>query len=259
MIRQNFVTLSASQRDALAAGLNALWTSNKIQNNADMHENNFHNGIHMGPAFLPWHRDFLLKLEKDLQLINSSIAIPYWDWTRTDSRNLDAGPWKTFFGGRSNSGGKFDHWTYTRLPANQVTATLPSLASVITELAATSFLQFRRLEYGSHVPGHTWTGHTMASGRSPLDPLFFLHHGNIDRLWSIWQLNNASLPQYDHTALLGPFEMEEAQVPPSSAMVGGTTPTMMLDHAALGYTYDADPALQMAWLADQGTPLITTV
>ena len=41
----------------------------------------YRNGAHRGPSFLPWHREFLLQVEADLQAIDSSITIPYWDWT----------------------------------------------------------------------------------------------------------------------------------------------------------------------------------
>ncbi len=257
MIRKNFMDLTSAQRDVLANGLNALWQQGLIKNNADFHNSNFHAGIHMGPAFLPWHRDFIRKLEVALQAVDPSITLPYWDWARADSRNLDAGPWKSFFGGRSNTGGKFDHWTYSRANPAPSSSTLATLATVVSELDKTTFLGFRALEGGSHVPGHNWTGGTMSSGRSPLDPLFYLHHGNIDRLWSIWQLNHPAAVQYEHLGSLGLFEMQAARVPLNSSMVGGATPASMLSHTALGYTYSADPALANAWRTAKGTDLIT--
>jgi tyrosinase len=58
-----------------------------------------------------------------------------------------------------------------------------------------------RLERVIHNPVHVWVGGldatgnqinqcgAMAYGGSPNDPVFWLHHANIDRLWADWQLN----------------------------------------------------------------------
>jgi len=47
---------------------------------------NYRNGAHRGPAFLPWHRQFLYEFESKLRDINPSVTIPYWDWTTPTSR-----------------------------------------------------------------------------------------------------------------------------------------------------------------------------
>ena len=36
---------------------------------------------HQGPAFLPWHREFLLRFEQKLVEHGSTTGLPYWDWT----------------------------------------------------------------------------------------------------------------------------------------------------------------------------------
>ncbi len=44
---------------------------------------NDRNAAHSGPAFLPWHRYFLITLEGLLRqaLNDNEFRIPYWDWT----------------------------------------------------------------------------------------------------------------------------------------------------------------------------------
>ena len=39
---------------------------------------------HGGPAFLPWHREFLLSFENALVSLGSTTGLPYWDWTDHD-------------------------------------------------------------------------------------------------------------------------------------------------------------------------------
>jgi hypothetical protein len=34
---------------------------------------------------------------------------------------------------------------------------------------------------------HNAIGGDMATAHSPTDPLFFLHHANVDRLWAQWE------------------------------------------------------------------------
>ncbi|MEU6478851.1 tyrosinase family protein [Streptomyces sp. NPDC047017] len=46
---------------------------------------------HMAPSFLPWHRQFLLELERALRRVDSSVTVPYWDWTR--DRTTGSAPW----------------------------------------------------------------------------------------------------------------------------------------------------------------------
>lgn len=48
----------------------------------------------------------------------------------------------------------------------------------------------RALERRPHNSGHRWIGGDMASMASPNDPAFWLHHAQIDRIWSMWQANN---------------------------------------------------------------------
>lgn len=255
--RKNFMDLSPDELTDLAQAFNLLWDSGIIQRNAQLHSDFFNNGIHWGPAFLPWHRDFLRNLERDMHAaMGKEIALPYWDWTKGDSRDLNTGRWETFFGGRNNSGGQFDHWTYTR--SSIPIGGLPELNDIVSELNTSTFLSFRAIESGSHVPGHVWTGGTMSGGRSPLDPLFYLHHCNLDRLWAIWQTNHRSAEQYEHLGVAPGDRVPATRVPIDSPMVGGATPRSVLNHISQGYYYDRDIDLENTWRATVGGSLRTS-
>jgi hypothetical protein len=262
--RKNFLDLNNEERDLLAGAFNDLFARGLIDTFAHDHEHHFDTGIHRGPAFLPWHRYFLLAVEAEMRRFDSRATIPYWDWTRADSRDLDAEPWRTFFGGRSGRG-RFPTWSFTRPATPPATsAPLPSLDNVIDEVRRGTYAEFRAMEFGSHVPGHTWTGGTMASRQSPMDPLFYLHHCNVDRLWAIWQRNHAGVAQYTlddiPASLCGGSpcpRIQEAYVPLNDPMIGGATPASMLDHLALGYSYPTDDLMEQRVLARGFAPIVT--
>ncbi|WP_037678428.1 tyrosinase family protein [Streptomyces griseus] len=64
---------------------------------------------HMAPSFLPWHRRFLLDLERALRRVDSTVTVPYWDWTR--ERTTTSVPWTAdLLGG---NGRRSDHQVMT--------------------------------------------------------------------------------------------------------------------------------------------------
>ena len=74
-----------------------------------------------------------------------------------------------------------------------------------------------------------------------LDPIFWLHHGNIDRLWSVWRVNPRSHVDPTETSWLeGPASNGER--PFCMPMPDGSTwtykPSEMVDTGRLGYAYD---------------------
>lgn len=257
--RKNFVELTNTERHRLAIALNRLEESNLIKAFAIEHANNWFN-VHFGPAFLPWHRHFLLRLEREMQVSNPSVSLPYWDWTRADSRDLDAEPWKSFFGARENQGGRFDHWSYERAPTQG--GSLPSLQSVGLGQQAATYMEFRRLEQPTgfqhhHAGAHQWVGGDMDSPEAPRDPLFYLHHCNMDRLWAMWQRNHPDALQYSLEDDPAYQRYDNAFVELDDQMASGATPGSMLDHVRLGYHYGGDDALE-ANMLERGLPPIVS-
>jgi tyrosinase len=176
---------------------------------------------HMQPAFLSWHRTLLLHVERELQKLEPSVALHYWNW--------DAAAPNVFtqdFMGAPGSGGfvaepvfapsnPLNGWN-TDLPfsggelrRNTSDHTLdpggamkplddlvdPSLVAWTDYgpttpgfFAVNSFSD--DVEKFSHNPAHGWPcagGNVTNPNRSASDPLFYLLHSQIDREWAYWQ------------------------------------------------------------------------
>jgi tyrosinase len=224
------------------------------------------NGVryaHQGPAFLPWHRQYLLELERALQVYDPAVNLPYWDWTV--DRSTTAAPFTADFMGGNGSGGNgpvttgpfagSTNWpirvsstTSTSLRRAMGGATLPSGTQVSTVLGystydaapwgtSTSTGMRNRMEGflspGLHNAVHVWVGGHMGQQDSPNDPVFFLHHCNIDRLWSQWQARWG----FDTSRYLpgggtsGVVDVNDTLMP-----FTGVTPASVLDHRSK-YTY----------------------
>lgn len=145
--------------------------------------------------FLPWHRVFLSKLEQMGQKINSNFFIPYWDWTV--ERGIPT--WITFYKPTVKVSGP--DIQVTRNPKSSTLPLsnpdhLPTAPEITNILKKKSFLSFATaLETGPHNAVHRWCNGTMSDLElAPADPVFWMHHAQIDRLWSIWQqpFNNSS-------------------------------------------------------------------
>ena len=111
-----------------------------------------------------------------------------------------------------------------------------------------------------HNKVHVWVGGSMQPISSPNDPIFFLHHCNVDRLWAYWQLRNPSVPYLPDGStpdLTGPegHNLNDAMHPwdgisrtfvlPDGSPLNLSLPTIkirdVLNHNSLGYRYDSDP------------------
>ncbi len=156
------------------------------------HANHVHN-MHpfMGPVgaqrFLPWHRVYVLKVEQMGQAIDPLFFIPYWKWTT----QREVPPWLVSFKPTIKVPGI--NRTVTRNPPRPRT-TLPTSAQINAVLALGTFTNFVNSLDGPHGTVHNWCFGTMSDiSWSPVDPLFWLHHAEIDRLWSQWQIAHPSL------------------------------------------------------------------
>jgi tyrosinase len=132
----------------------------------------------VGTNFLAWHRVYLRAFEKRLQVVDASVTVPYWDWIA----NPRIPP-------RLNRAADRERWGITRKWSPQY---MPTAAQLTAVTALTRFAPFQRALESLHGNVHIAVGGddgsgTMAGAASPADPLFWLHHSNVDRVWAQWQ------------------------------------------------------------------------
>ncbi|MDN5836413.1 MAG: tyrosinase family protein, partial [Nitrosospira sp.] len=275
-IRKNQSSLTAPEKAAFVAAVKTLKANGSYDTFVAQHRAAFmaspNDPAHRGPAFLPWHREYLRRFELALQQINPSVSIPYWDWTV--DRTAGASLWASDFMGGDGTGasrrvttGPFafstGEWALTvRDPGDTTTfltrafgamGALPTQQGVSGALNVVPYdsapwnsnsstnTSFRnRLEVVIHNPGHMWVGGSMMAMSSPNDPVFWLHHCNIDRLWAEWQRENPTaiyLPPSDTPNVVAGHGRDDP-MPPWDNEASPPTPRSVLDYHALGYTYD---------------------
>ncbi|CAI4228290.1 unnamed protein product [Auanema sp. JU1783] len=177
-------------------------------------------GAHSGPAFLPWHREFIKRMEFALRKIDPTISLPYWDSTLDNNipNPLDSILWGEELMGYPSMentllSGSFSHWR-TDDNARYVRRCLGEQAALMNEEHIKSFMAFTNindvlastaartgcprtaswssLEF-THGNPHVYVGGDMlVTTNSTNDPLFFLHHSFIDLLWENWRQSKQS-------------------------------------------------------------------
>ncbi|MDG1333831.1 MAG: tyrosinase family protein [Crocinitomicaceae bacterium] len=242
-VRKNANKLSANERKDFLEAIMYLNTSHggelPWKNLQDMHVPDTSAEIHGRSCFLPWHRSFLLNLEREIQALEieqrdgtlksyAHVTIPYWDMFAKNETMFNTG----FLGFPDRSGVvHFDaknplvNWK-TNLTGSDQVILGPKLRrahklfnlndypwnpdltpSPIYTIGGDDWGWAKRTEYetlhdsddynvfanegleGSpHGAAHvSWGGPLMRVGWSPADPLFYMLHCNIDRLWAKWQ------------------------------------------------------------------------
>lgn len=268
MVRKNQEQLSDAERLSF---VNALLTLKEngtydqfVRQHIDRANGDSDFGIRIGhrsPGFLPWHRQFLLEFERELQAVDPAVSLPYWDWT---SAGANSGLWADDFMGPNGIAGqnwrvvegpfaeRAGNWPVTvradsgdhlrrnfgaggsfRLPSSgEVNSVLSMPTYDSTPWNSASGSSFRNYLEGFRGPNlhnrvHNWVNGTMAGFGSPNDPVFWLHHCNVDRLWSQWQGRNPGAT-YDPRSDTANVPSIDRSMPPWENR--NVTPRSVLDH-----------------------------
>jgi len=176
---------------------------------------------HTNPLLLPWHRIFLMLFEEALHHYHPDVCVPYWDWTRAEEQSFPS--WLTDVHPDVHT----PTTTITVLRSPQSSANLASITSMTpTAMAKTNYTDFSSLINGIHGSVHVWVGGTMSNAAvSPADPVFWLHHANLDRLWWVWY-NDPAAGNHQNPVLADPVMHPWTYTEPQTRSI-----------TALGYTY----------------------
>lgn len=138
--------------------------------------------------FLPWHRMYLLQLERIIRSLAETPdwSLPYWDYRSAGDLVIPAP-----FLDRASSLFDASRRLRTGIPTPPETW---ADQNTFVAFGGASSTQPNHLgefpgavEHNPHNFVHGAVGGDMAGFQSPLDPLFWIHHCNIDRLWEIWR------------------------------------------------------------------------
>ncbi len=137
--------------------------------------------IHFSQYFLPWHRAFLYSLEKILRkLVNDDdLRLMYWNWEQ--DRNVPA------IYSQANQCLFYQNRGFQGLSASDVNVQPLLTTATWEQFGGGSSGQTGAAFGGPHANVHDAFNGDMSNLQfSPRDPIFYSHHGNIDRLWSSW-------------------------------------------------------------------------
>jgi polyphenol oxidase len=249
--------------------------------------------IHGGWWFLAWHRAYLYFHERILGALigDPTFALPYWDW---DSCNDDPNdmtgrnrfPGEVYGFPQDNPSNPLFDSTRAVGPNDRIPTVHVGPTRMKVVLGSKSFTDFGgsgneelpvvgqsgsdpqqmgQLEADPHGFVHLWT--TDPKGLSGLadmgmlaaagfDPVFFAHHANIDRLWSVWAgTAGHANPSNDRWLNQQPFFFyDQAQV-----WIGILANQVIDAETSLSYRYQPPhwPPTAAAAVAEAGNPRAT--
>lgn len=221
-LRKNANSLTASERNRFLAALAKLNNrgAGKYQVFRNMHVDAADREEHRGPHFLPWHRAYLLDVERSLQAIDPSVSLHYWRFDQPAPRIFRS----SFMGatvevpeGEPGEPVVFDSSNPLSAWATDGVAGISRSAYFRTESSAASgqtgfpvktqaqtlatgneYQSFTAppqprlgIESSPHGAAHvSFGGSISVIDTAVKDPLFFMLHSNVDRLWALWQWLN---------------------------------------------------------------------
>jgi tyrosinase len=243
--RKNINCLSADELHDLREALAAMYALPASDPNSFATLASFHGGppitycAHGAPGFFTWHRAYLMAFENALRSVGCHVTLPYWNWSSGPTTGVPAACRQATYVNRAGAtvanplySGPRAGGGQTSRRANIDTTAFDDLAtSAQAAMTEADFASFQSQINGVHGSVHVRTGGDMGGvPTAAYDPIFYLHHANIDRLWADWQAAHpGALPVVEAGFALQPFPRPFSNQWQTGADVESTV--------ALGYRY----------------------
>ncbi len=157
---------------------------------------------HRNDSFLTWHRLAVYQFERVLQQAAGAptLRLPYWDYA-ADPALPEAFRNPTYVNEQGQTVANPLYLPQRAAALNAGTAGIAaSASSAANAMAATSYKTFRtRLENTPHGAVHCAvsvsgcpSGYMGSLSTAALDPIFWAHHANIDRLYDCWSRSGSN-------------------------------------------------------------------
>jgi tyrosinase len=134
---------------------------------------------HSVPYFFAWHRGYMYYFERQLRAVSgdTKLVLPYWDYYTNPTLPAEFT--------NSNYGNPL-YVARVNTNVRQALTMAPFSSTLINFPRNTANAFEPSFEDMPHNPVHDIIGGWMADMQSPTDPIFWLHHANVDRLWVAW-------------------------------------------------------------------------
>uniref|UniRef100_A0A914MEB5 ShKT domain-containing protein n=1 Tax=Meloidogyne incognita TaxID=6306 RepID=A0A914MEB5_MELIC len=239
-VRTEYRLMTEDQRQRYHNALLQMKSNGLFDQIASVHTTAVQTGsAHGGPAFHPWHREYLKRYEFALRMVDPSIALPYWDSTldgalptpadsilfsqelmgQADSNGqLRSGrfaPWRTLEGNPFitrfvGSGGACYQESQIQWVWGQRDIALMLAYSFPN--AGCPFQLIWNLPELTHGNVHIFVGGDMLDPRtSANDPLFYMHHSFVDYIWEGYRVRQQSRQQRETEYPADNLQCEPAQ------------------------------------------------
>ncbi len=218
---------------------------------------------HGGWFFPPWHRGYIYAIENILREVIERLggptdwALPYWNYLKSNTNQYQMPPAfasKTLPDGTSNPlyvnaryGPNGDENIFVQIPPASQQCQQAKIYADGYGGGETGFSHFSGktgdLEQNPHNLVHVMVGGRGGlmsdPGLAALDPIFYLHHCNIDRMWAAWNAAGRKNPT-DANWLNGPTASGQRKfyMPKPDQSSWEYTPEMVNEISQLDYTYD---------------------